>query len=616
MEGKKTFYMRETIWNIMDEFRGSISMSDACSISLGIFLIVSSGDSILKSQEMDDLLNSRPSETKERLVYISKRIERENFEYEKIFTEYCFSRIEMIPDNTIIKCLNAFKRLQSEFGQEDDFTSLVFRYITQKDQSEISRYKTPENINYLLSELLDVEDGHEINDPFMGMGGSLSMIKSLHKDKELKFSGSDTNASMYFISKINMILSKIKDYHLKIEDIMLNPVLDEQGMLKKYDRIVCDPPLGFKHAMYEQIISDYYGRFIYGNPGRGLNDWLLLQHIISTLKSDGKAAVITSKGPLFRSNEAKIREAIVGHDFIECIIDLPAGMLMSTNIPINILVFNKKKPISRQNKILFIDATGIVEKKHKTNVILPPKSLKKIIEVYHNDEDIEGLSKYITIDEIRGFEYNLNLGDKLKAQEMNDALENTVELKQKALEIFRGVQIPLNTLGDAKESPNKTHYLLNLSNIMDGAIKVDDDSYIEAQVKWVKSYSVKPGDLVASSRGPFKCAVIEDDLPPAIISGNLLVIRLKKDYDPYVLKFYLDSPIGMKMISSIQTGTTSTIINPNNINSLLIPDINIKKQKEISKVIIEFQKTYHKMVMEADEYKKNQLEDIYCKLDI
>ena len=615
MQDNKAMYLREAIWDIMDEFRGFISMSDACSISLGIFLIVSSGNSFINVEEMDDLFISRSSETKEHLVHISKRIEQESPKYENIFTDYCFSRIAMVPDNTIIKCLNIFKRLHSEFGQNNDFSSLALRYITQKDQSEISRYKTPENINYLLSELLDVEDGHEINDPFMGMSGSLSMINSLHREKDLKFSGSDTNASMYYISKINMILSNIKEYDLRKEDIMLNPVLDQQGKLKKYDRIVCVPPLGFKHAMYEQIISDYYGRFIYGNPGRGLNDWLLLQHIIATLKHDGKAAVITSKGPLLRSNEARIREAIVNHDLIECIIDLPAGMLISTNIPISILVFNKKKPVSRRNKILLIDATALVQK-YKTNVILPTESLKEIIEAYHNDEDVEGLSQYITIDEIKDFDYNLNLGDKLKAQEMNDTLENSVELKDKVIEIFRGVQIPKDALADAKKSENKTHYLLSLSNIMDGMIKVNDDSLIESQVKWTKSYSIKPGDLVASSRGPFKCAVCEAVLPPAIISGNLLVIRLKSEYDPYVLKYFLDSPLGMKMILSIQTGTTSTIINPNNLNNLLIPDIEMKKQKEISKAIVEFQATYTKMISEAEEYKEKQVSDIYSDMDI
>ena len=522
----------------------------------------------------------------------------------------------MVPDSAIIRCLNNISRLQSEFAQEVDFSTLAFRYITQKENSDISSNKTSENINYLLSELLDVEQGNEINDPFMGMSGSLSMVHNLHKEKELRFSGSDLNASMYYISIINMILSDISDYHLIKEDIMLNPVLDEQGMLKKYDRIVCDPPLGFKHAMYEQIISDYYGRFIYGNPGRGSNDWLILQHIISTLKDEGKAVVITSKGPLLRTNEAKIRENIVEHDLIECIIDLPAGMLLSTNLPISILVFNKKKSVSRINKILLIDATALVEKQFKKYSILPPESLKKIIEVYHNNEEVEGLSKYIILDEIRRLDYSLNLVDKLKAQEMNETLKNTVELKDKAVEIFRGVQIPQSVLDHAKNTQNKTHYLLNLSNILDGAVSVDEDSYIGAQVKWVKNYSVKPGDLVVSSRGSFKCAVVEADLPPAIISGNLIVIRMNEDYDPYVLKFYLDSPLGLKMILSIQTGTTSTIINPNNLNSLLIPDIEIEKQEEISKAIVEFTSTYRKMITDAEEFKKKQTAAIYSDMDI
>ena len=66
-------------------------------------------------------------------------------------------------------------------------------------------------------------------------------------------------------------------------------------------------------------------------------------HILKSLKSTGKAAVILPHGVLFRGNaEATIRRAIIDKGFIKGIIGLPANLFYGTGIPACILVIDKE----------------------------------------------------------------------------------------------------------------------------------------------------------------------------------------------------------------------------------------------------------------------------------
>jgi type I restriction enzyme M protein len=68
-------------------------------------------------------------------------------------------------------------------------------------------------------------------------------------------------------------------------------------------------------------------------PPEKNGDYAFLLHILASLKSIGKGAVILPHGVLFRGNaEAEIREKIVSHGYIQGIIGLPANLFYSTDI--------------------------------------------------------------------------------------------------------------------------------------------------------------------------------------------------------------------------------------------------------------------------------------------
>jgi restriction endonuclease S subunit len=99
----------------------------------------------------------------------------------------------------------------------------------------------------------------------------------------------------------------------------------------------------------------------------------------------------------------------------------------------------------------------------------------------------------------------------------------------------------------------------------------------------------------------FKCAVVEDNLPPAIASGNLIIIRLGKGYNAHILKYFFDSEIGNQLIAQVQTGVSAPIINPAKFKDIMIPNIPTEKQQDLAKMIVNSNKRYKQMMKEAED---------------
>ena len=79
--------------------------------------------------------------------------------------------------------------------------------------------------------------------------------------------------------------------------------------------------------------EDKFGQFEYGTPPEKNSDHAFLLHMLKSLKSTGKAAVILSHGVLFRGGaEGGIRTRILRQGFVKGIIGLPASLFYGTGI--------------------------------------------------------------------------------------------------------------------------------------------------------------------------------------------------------------------------------------------------------------------------------------------
>ena len=123
------------------------------------------------------------------------------------------------------------------------------------------------------------------------------------------------------LAKMNMILHNNPTAEIWKDNTLSNPYFkNPDGTLKTFDFAVANPPFsnkawsnGFDPA------NDLYDRFKgYGIPPKKNGDYAFLLHMIRSLKSKGKGAIILPHGVLFRGNaEAEIRKNIIRKGFIK-----------------------------------------------------------------------------------------------------------------------------------------------------------------------------------------------------------------------------------------------------------------------------------------------------------
>ena len=100
-----------------------------------------------------------------------------------------------------------------------------------------------------------------------------------------------------------------------------------------------------------------YRRFEYGEPPAKNGDLAFLLHLLASLYSTGKGAIIMPHGVLFRGNrEADIRGNLVRRGLIKGVIGLPANLFYGTGIPACIVVIDKENAVVRRS-IFMIDAS-------------------------------------------------------------------------------------------------------------------------------------------------------------------------------------------------------------------------------------------------------------------
>lgn len=172
------------------------------------------------------------------------------------------------------------------------------------------------------------------------------------------------------LAKMNMILHDNPTAEIWRDNSLSSPHFTFGDDLKTFDFVVANPPFsnkawsnGFDPA------NDLYQRFEDGIPPKKNGDYAFLLHIIRSLKSTGKGAVILPHGVLFRGNaEADIRKKIIRKGYIKGIIGLPSNLFYGTGIPACIIVLDKENAAARSG-IFMIDASkGFVKDGNKNRL--------------------------------------------------------------------------------------------------------------------------------------------------------------------------------------------------------------------------------------------------------
>ncbi|HCT4630093.1 TPA: type I restriction-modification system subunit M [Proteus mirabilis] len=327
--------------------------------------------------------------------------------------------------------------LSSNRADGDDLLGDAYEYLMRHFATESGKSKgqfyTPSEVSRILSKVIGIDSNTPqdatVYDPTCG-SGSLLLKASDEAPRGLSIFGQEMDNATSALARMNMILHNNATAKIWKGNTISDPQWKEaNGQLKTFDFAVANPP--FSNKNWTNGINpkeDEFDRFSWGIPPEKNGDYAFLLHIIKSLKSTGKGAVILPHGVLFRGNaEARIRENLIKQGYIKGIIGLPANLFYGTGIPACIIVIDKEHAQARES-IFMVDASkGFIKDGNKNR--LRSQDIYKIVEVFTKQLEQPRFSRMVPLSEIAANDYNLNIPRYIDSSEPEDLHDLSAHLQ-------------------------------------------------------------------------------------------------------------------------------------------------------------------------------------------
>jgi type I restriction enzyme M protein len=312
-------------------------------------------------------------------------------------------------------------------AEGDDLLGDAYEYLMRHFATEAGKSKgqfyTPAEVSRVIAKIVgigtDTRQDQTAYDPTCG-SGSLLLKVAAEAPRGITLYGQEKDNATWALAKMNMVLHGHEDADILKGDTITSPLHVDNGVeLHRFDFAVANPP--FSEKSWSNGLENEYGRFEYGRPPQKNGDYAFLLHILKSLKSTGKAAIILPHGVLFRGNtEATIRRQLLDRGFIKGIIGLPPNLFYGTGIPACIVVLDKENAQARTGVFMIDASKGFVKDGPKNR--LRSQDIHKIVDVFNKRTEIERYSRMVPLGELadEANDYNLNLPRYIDSSEPED----------------------------------------------------------------------------------------------------------------------------------------------------------------------------------------------------
>jgi len=316
----------------------------------------------------------------------------------------------------------------------DAYEYLMRHFATESGKSK-GQFYTPSEVSRILAKVVGIDKAQTqdqtIYDPTCG-SGSLLLKASDEAPRGVTIYGQEKDNATRALAVMNMWLHGHPTAEIWQDNTLSAPYFkNADGSLQTFDFAVANPPFSDKGwTSGVDAYNDEFNRFTgYGVPPAKNGDYAYLLHIIRSLKSKGKAAVILPHGVLFRGNaEAEIRKNLIRRGYIKGIIGLPANLFYGTGIPACIIVVDKEDADKREG-IFMIDASkGFVKDGNKNR--LRERDIHRIVDAFEKMTDEPGFSRMVSYKEItEDNDFNLNIPRYIDSQAEKDIQDIDAHLR-------------------------------------------------------------------------------------------------------------------------------------------------------------------------------------------
>jgi type I restriction enzyme M protein len=303
----------------------------------------------------------------------------------------------------------------------DAYEYLMRHFATESGKSK-GQFYTPAEVSRVMAKIVEIgpatRQDQTVYDPACG-SGSLLLKAAAEAPRGITIYGQEKDNATWALSRMNMILHGNEDADIRKGDVITSPQFTKGDQLRTFDFAVMNPPFSFKS--WSNGLEQEFGRFEFGRPPAKNGDYAFLLHVLKSLKSTGKAAVIMPHGVLFRGHaEADIRRELLKRGYIKGIVGLPPNLFYGTGIPACIVVLDKEHAAGRAGVFLIDASKGFMKDGPKNR--LRSQDIHKIVDVFNKQTQIVGYSRLVPLSEIASDtnDYSLNIPRYIDSSEAED----------------------------------------------------------------------------------------------------------------------------------------------------------------------------------------------------
>ncbi len=306
-----------------------------------------------------------------------------------------------------------------------DVKAQAFEGLLEKAASEgkkgAGQYFTPRVLIQTIVKLMQPDPlpqpEYKICDPACGTGGFLVaayewLIEKTHgaipldevkRIKEQTYYGQDLVARPRRLALMNLFLHGLKP------TIYLGDTIYEPERGERYDVILTNPPFGTRGAGQAPTRDD----FTIATSNKQLN---FVQHLLTTLKPGGRAAIVLPDNCLFEDKAGEVFEIVMADCNVHTILRLPRGTFVPyANAQANVVFFQKGR---LTEKVWIYDCRSNIPACTKKDRPLTPEMFADFERCYgdnpngsaaREDQGADGRFRAFHIEEIKERGYKLDL---------------------------------------------------------------------------------------------------------------------------------------------------------------------------------------------------------------
>ena len=322
---------------------------------------------------------------------------------------------------------------ENAFEAGYDFFSTIFEYLIKDYNANgggnYAEYYTPHAIAAIMAQLL-VDPSEDVKsvtcyDPSAGTGTLVIALAHVIGEQNCTVYTQDISDKSSTMMMLNLILNSMSHSltHVIQGNTLKHPFhKNEDGSLRKFDYIVSNPPFKLDFSDYHSDLKtdSYKGRFFAGIPNipsknkKGMEIYLcFFQHLLYSLKEDGKAAIVVPTGFITAKSGIafKIRKHLVDGEksILRGVVSMPSNIFANTGTNVSVVFIDK----SGVDKPILIDASKLgetIKENGNQKTKLRTEEIQQIVSTFRNKEVVEDFSVTPSFDEIKEKGYSFSAG--------------------------------------------------------------------------------------------------------------------------------------------------------------------------------------------------------------